>query len=127
MPKPKDWVTFAEGDLVYAKLGLQDDRALAGIFYHCQQSAEKSLKAYLLFKKYPIKKTHDLDFLCKLCIQFDPEFKIISEDAEYLSPFSTKTRYPDDYYLIPSIDNARLCIGMAEKILNFVEIKLCEK
>ena len=81
MPKPNDWLHFAQEDLIAAKTLSKENVALASVFYHCQQSAEKSLKGYLLFRDYPIKKTHDLEFLCELCLRFDLAFESILEDA----------------------------------------------
>lgn len=124
MPKPKDWISFAEGDLIYAKLGLLDERTIAGIFYHCQQCAEKVLKAYLLFKKRSIHKTHDLEFLIEQCIEIDKAFNDIVVDVLDLNPYSTATRYPDDYYMMPSLDTAEICIKKAERILEFVKSKI---
>ena len=124
MPKPSDWLYFAEGDLIAAKLLIEQERALASSFYHCQQSAEKSLKAYLVYKMQAIHKTHDLASLLNRCKEFDAEFKILADDIYDLNPFSSATRYPDDYYLMPSLDTAKICIIKAERILDFVKNKI---
>lgn len=124
MPKPSDWIYFAEGDLILAKLAIGEELALAGVFYHCQQSAEKALKGYLLFQKQNIRKTHDLVSLLNQCHEFDSEFESIRECANELNPFATVTRYPDDYYILPDASTAKICIEKAERILEFVKSKI---
>ncbi len=60
------WLTSAKEDLKLARLGQECHDIRYELFcYHCQQAAEKSLKALLIFKlgKYP--KTHSLDELIK--------------------------------------------------------------
>lgn len=125
MPKPEDWLLFAEYDLKTAKLILEaDEGLLSTALYHIQQCAEKALKGYLLFKKVPIKKTHDIIGLTEYCITIDPTFSTILEDAADVNPFSTATRYPDDYYVFPSIDTAWALVEKAQNIYLFVENKL---
>ncbi len=36
--------------------------------FHCQQAAEKALKAFLTFHDQPFRKTHDLAALGALCV-----------------------------------------------------------
>lgn len=125
MPKPEDWLRFAEYDLKTAILIVETDEGLLSTaLYHVQQCAEKALKGYLLFKKVPIKKTHDIIGLTEHCIELDPDFESIIEDAADVNPFSTETRYPDDYYVFPSLDTAWILIKKAEKIYQFVENKI---
>ncbi|MCX6686344.1 MAG: HEPN domain-containing protein [Methanoregula sp.] len=60
------WLIMAKEDLKLARLGQERNDIRFELFcYHCQQAAEKSLKALLIFKigKYP--KTHSLDELIK--------------------------------------------------------------
>lgn len=124
MPKPNDWILFATADLKAAKILIDSDFALAIVFYHCQQSAEKSLKAYLNYRSKNIPKTHDLVGLLNYCALLDSEFKNLATEAYDLNPFSTSTRYPDDAYFLPSMDTAIVCIKQAEKILEFVQNKI---
>lgn len=125
MPKPEDWLRFAENDLKAARMLLVvDEGLLSSVFYHVQQSVEKALKGYLLSRKIPIQKTHDLVKLVESSIELDVDFSIILEDAKDINPYSTVTRYPDDYYVLPSLDTAHILIKKAEKILKLVEDKI---
>src|SRR4051812_31291725 len=59
------WVTKAASDLRGARiLGAVEDAPLDTAIYHCQQAAEKSVKAFLVFKELTPEKTHDIRRLC---------------------------------------------------------------
>ena len=124
MPGVKDWIAKASGDLKSSrKLIKDDDETLDSAAYFTQQSAEKALKAYLIFKQQPVQKTHDLDKLLKNCLTHDSAFDRLREDVDVLSPFATYSRYPDDRFHIDrkEVDEA---IKRAEKILKFVKAKI---
>ena len=93
--------------------------------YHCQQASEKSLKAYLVFKGYPLVRTHDLLQLLQFCMSFDYEFSKKLDAADYINPFSSKFRYPTEFD-IPEFDEAELAVKYAESILKFVLKKISE-
>lgn len=51
MPKPKDWIWFAENDLKAAKIIFKSNEPVIGpIVFHTQQYAEKAFKAYLFIR-----------------------------------------------------------------------------
>ncbi|MDR3599443.1 MAG: HEPN domain-containing protein [Desulfosporosinus sp.] len=62
------WLEFAADDLTAAKhlLSLYLFR-LEIICYHCEQFAEKMLKAFLLMHDEEAPRIHDLVELCRLC------------------------------------------------------------
>ncbi len=93
------------------------------IYYHAQQCAEKSLKAYLIFQNNGLKRTHDLVALVNVCSEFDKQFDILLNDAADLNPYSIAGRYPDDFFT-PDATTVKICIDKAEKILDFVKIKI---
>jgi HEPN domain-containing protein len=116
------WLQIACEDLLAAKK-LVRPKLFSSVAYHCQQSAEKSLKAYLVLKKLPVIKTHDLIKLLELCMTFDQDFKKKFDAANYINPFSTKFRYPTEFD-IPNITEAKLAIKYAQSILTFVTKKI---
>jgi|SRR5450756_1552873 HEPN domain-containing protein len=81
------WLVKAEHDIGSAcRLISGDIPYLDTAVYHCQQAAEKSLKAYLTLKDTPFQKIHDLSFLVDCLISnfrnstnksIHPSFKII--------------------------------------------------
>ena len=118
MQEHDKWLLIAKEDLMVAKVLLSREFFSSAV-YHCQQSAEKSLKGYLAFKKQEIIKTHDLAKLLGLCLNFDEDFKKLYEAARYLNPFSIAFRYPTEFD-IPDQGDARLAVKYAQSIITFV-------
>lgn len=115
------WLYKAESDLKAAKKLIEGDApVLDTAIYHAQQCAEKALKAYVSFKQQPVQKTHDVEFLVELCINFDKSFSQFIEDAETLTPYNTAFRYPD-IILEPDMADVTDAIEKAERILKFVK------
>ena len=57
----RQWLIKAGHDLGSAKRLLSGDETFPDTaVYHCQQAAEKALKAYLTLKDTPFQKVHDL-------------------------------------------------------------------
>lgn len=92
-----------------------------GVCFHCQQAAEKLIKAYLVSKNIDFAKTHDLEHLLDLCSKQDEEFKKI--DVGNLTSYAVHIRYPDDFY-VPVINEARECFKIASNVKDFVLRKL---
>lgn len=124
MPGHKEWLKMAQYDLNSAK-GSHSLEFFGTVSFLCQQSAEKSLKSYLLFKRKEILKTHDLIKLLDLCIFLDLDFKRVQDAAGFLNPLSTKFRYPSDFE-IPDKKYSTLVIKYASKILKLAEKKISE-
>ncbi|HBS48562.1 TPA: hypothetical protein DEO28_01515 [Candidatus Dependentiae bacterium] len=124
MQEHERWINVAKEDLKVAKCLLPEE-LFSSVTYHCQQSAEKSLKGYLAFKKHEIIKTHDLTKLVGLCKFFDREFESIFSLAEQLNPFATRFRYPTEFD-IPTQEDCEFAIKQSEKIMKFVLKKILE-
>ena len=103
MPGVKDWISKSSGNLKAARKLIDDDETLDLAAYATQQSAEKALKAYLIFKHQSVPKTHDVTKLLENCRAFDCTFDQLRHYAEILLPYAIYTRYPDDRF------NIRLC------------------
>lgn len=116
------WLEIVKEDLAAAKLLLKGE-LFSSVAYHSQQAAEKALKAYIVFKNRPIIKTHDLIKLLELCITIDRDFQKKFDAANYVNPFSTKFRYPDEFS-IPDLQEAKLAIKHAQSIVMFVIKKI---
>ena len=64
-----EWVRKAEEDYqVAVKLRRGDGPFHNAVYFHCQQSAEKYLKALMEERGLGVPKTHDLDELCTLLL-----------------------------------------------------------
>lgn len=97
-PEVKEWLNFAKMDLSSAK-HLYDTfypRPLQIICYHCQQAAEKALKAVIVAKGKPggIPKIHDLEFLLSQMKNYVDIQEELWDYAEALTPYGIEIRYP---------------------------------
>ena len=122
MREHEQWLSIAKEDLAAAKFLLKG-KFFASVAYHTQQAAEKSLKAFLVFKNRPIIKTHNLLKLLELCIAIDSDFQRQFDAAVYINPFSTKFRYPDEFSIL-DLPEAKLAIKHAQSIMTFVVKKI---
>ena len=60
--------------------------------FHCQQAAEKSLKAYLTWRDEPFEKTHSLVALVGLCLRFTHDFNELLYSS--YNPYPIRSYYP---------------------------------
>lgn len=89
------WLVRARNDLGAAdKLLSGEDPYPATAAYHCQQCAEKALKAVLATTAQPIPKTHDLRGLLALSADIEPVLARFNDAAQLLTSFATEFRYP---------------------------------
>ena len=90
------------------------------ICFHCQQAVEKYLKALMISKgKEDIPKTHNIDLLLNLCLEYDKDFVIYT--GTELTTYAVNLRYPDVVY-IPDKDKVCETIKIANEI-----IEMCKK
>lgn len=65
-----------------------------GVCFHCQQAAEKYLKAFLQEHSTPFRRTHDLEELLDLAVILDAALKGLRRGLRFLSNFAVDYRYP---------------------------------
>lgn len=91
----KDWLTRAHQDLRGAViLATAEDAPLDLAIYHCQQAAEKAVKAHLQWRDEPFAKTHNLRALVLQAATLDQGFHAFEGAAEILTPYVSAFRYP---------------------------------
>jgi HEPN domain-containing protein len=116
----QQWLTKSQRDLKVAWVLFKNEESLFdAVAYHCQQSAEKSLKAYLTHKNTAFRKTHDLDVLIDLCCQSEASFQELKDGADTLTPYATEFRYPSDT-IEPEKYEAEEALAIASLVLDFV-------
>ncbi len=116
----QQWLTKSQRDLKVAWILFENEESLLdAVVYHCQQSAEKSLKAYLTYRNTTFRKTHDLDVLIDLCSLSEPSFQDLKDGADILTPYATEFRYPSDT-VEPERYEAEEALKIASSILDFV-------
>lgn len=94
----RQWVRKAEHDLeaVRRLLAVEQGCPIDVACFHCQQAAEKYLKALLTLEGIPAPRTHDLEQLLVLL----PEWRrpgICPSTLAGLNPYAGDVRYADDW------------------------------
>ena len=93
----RKWVMKARRDLLSPKkLARGKESYLDTAIYHCQQTAEKVVKGWLVYHDLSFEKTHDLRLLVTMASEVEPEFTSWFEVAEQVSPYATAYRYPGE-------------------------------
>jgi len=122
----KRWLRQAEADLKAAKDSLKDSNFEWSCF-QAQQSAEKSLKAYLYNLGHTSIMTHSIRILIKECGKKQKDFLKLKEAARTLDTYYIPTRYPNgldediapvDYY---EKEDAEKCLSFATSVLKSVK------
>jgi HEPN domain-containing protein len=91
------WLKYAEEDLIAAEqMARQDDIAPRQACWLAQQSAEKAIKAVLVYLQIKFPKKHDLDAL-RNQIPDGWQIKIDYPDLSTLSEWAVEARYPGDW------------------------------
>lgn len=101
-PEVTRWFDMAQQDQTVAAHLLENFRPLPVeiICYHCQQAAEKAIKALLLTQGVDsIPRSHDLSFLLRSLAQQEKIPERIYEGADLLTPYGVSVRYPNDLEL----------------------------
>jgi HEPN domain-containing protein len=120
----QQWLIKARNDLRSARRLYSDTPPLLDTAaYHCQQTAEKALKAFLTLHDVPFRKTHLLIPLLTDCEQVDPTFAELADATEVLTPFATAFRYPGDR-LDPDSADVVEAIELAQTVLVFVQTRM---
>ena len=107
-------MAHAAEDMIVARL-LMPHGLYNAVAFHCQQAAEKWLKALLVAQGVAPRKTHELDHLVDACRAAGlvlPES--MDEAAFVLTPFASISRYPGWGQVEPA--QAATAIALAERI-----------
>jgi len=118
----RSWLTKAASDLRSARLlGTSEAAPLDTAIYHCQQTAEKSVKAYLVFHGITPEKTHDVRKLTVQASGFEIRFNEFIDAAAILTPYAWEFRYPNDLAdTYPTSEEFEEAVQHAQAIYDFV-------
>ena len=115
----KEWIKYSEKDFIAAQfLMTATSPPVEIICYHCQQSAEKILKAFLIKNDFIPSRTHDLNLLVNECTKLDDSISILKKECNRLNDFGVNTRYPNNLDLI--LEDAKIALKDAEKIKEYI-------
>ena len=120
----KQWIHKAEHDLGMAELALENKREYTdSICFHCQQSVEKYLKAYLVFLDIRFEKKHDLGYLLDLINEKEEVSDELYDMLEKLEDYAVEIRYPDDWFE-PTLEEAKESYEIVKQVKKFVLSKI---
>lgn len=115
-----EWFEYAKRDLKSAKfLTNMHPIPIEIVCYHCEQSAEKYLKGYIVLNGSKVAKTHDLVIINKTCKNYNKDFSSIDDQCIELVVYGVQARYP--YELEVNQQDMKYAIECAEKIEKFIE------
>ena len=101
IPEAKAWMIKAWRDLETARLTAAGEPPFYDVaVYHCQQAAEKAVKAFLVHHEKPYEKTHDVEVLVGLACEIDGQFSKLTDAADALTPYATRFRYPNAIFAV---------------------------
>jgi HEPN domain-containing protein len=123
----QNWLIKAQHDLLAAKkLSIEPEIYADIAIYHCQQSAEKAVKGFLILQNQEFPRTHDIRLLIQLAIRIDPNFENYQETSEILTPYATEFRYPSDV-MEPNPEELEDALIKSEELFDFVVSLLPEE
>ena len=91
-----DWYDKARHDLDGARILLKEGALYDLAAFHCQQSIEKALKAYILLRSGRLVDGHNLTWLCRQAKKCHKGFQQWFEESADLNQCYIETRYPAD-------------------------------
>ncbi len=113
----KGWLLKGDSDLTTAKCTAGSEGPYDTACFHAQQAVEKYLKAVLAYHAVEIPRTHDVEELQLLCIEFitHADFRCLA--LEELTDYAVSVRY--DFEFWPDVKTAEEAIRMAETVRSF--------
>jgi HEPN domain-containing protein len=118
----KAWMVKAWRDLVTARRATEGAPPFYDVaVYHCQQAAEKAVKAFLVHRGKLYERTHDIEVLTDLACELDSNFSGLADAADALTPYATRYRYPNATFAVePKPGEYTEALAHAQKIYDFV-------
>ena len=118
----KAWMVKAWRDLETARRAADGQPPFYDVaVYHCQQAAEKAVKAFLVHHGKPYEKTHDIEVLADLACEIESTFGKLADAADALTPYATRFRYPNATFAVePQPIEYHEALQHAQSIYDFV-------
>jgi len=120
----RQWMERAKVDLRSAQADLAANPPITeDACFHCQQVAEKTLKAFLVFHSAEFEYTHEIERLIEQCAAIDPSFISLHETADHLTNYAVRFRYP--YWgAAPDMSKTRDSLSAAKQVWLFVASRI---
>ncbi len=112
----RGWAAKADEDLLVAEhlLRMRRNCPFGIAAFHCQQSAEKHIKAVLTWRSVPFPRSHDLPELLFL-VPPDIGLGITAEELSLLNRYSVEVRYPGEWEPVTRAE-ARDALELARRV-----------
>jgi HEPN domain-containing protein len=124
----RSWLKVAKSDLRQVRNNLfGPEPTTSGAAFHCQQAAEKLVKALLVLEDIAFRKTHDIEALVAL-LPSNHQLRPAVSSLEHLTPFATIYRYPaEDEPEEPTQEDVTQWLHELEQAATLVEQAASEK
>ncbi len=120
----REWMAKAELDYRAAeRLAHDEDPIRPIIAFHCQQAAEKYLKALLVRLGIEFPRTHNIGELLDLLIPVAGNVATSLREANTLTPYGVEIRYPSDFPDVLPGEEAAL-LALAQRVRQAVLLSL---
>src|SRR5258706_1644103 len=117
------WLIKSKRDLTAAKILAKHKPPIFDYaIFHCQQAAEKAVKAFLSYHGKDVPKVHKLEVLIKLAKEFDIDMDSKITYRSSLTDFAVETRYPD--YGFGTAAEFSKALENAESFCKYIKSKL---
>ncbi len=115
------WQTGAVEDLESAKLLIESNRLLHGLFF-CHLVIEKSIKAFVVKETKEIApRSHNLMYLSEIAkLEFDEDDEIL---LGILMKYQLQGRYPDYNPNLPGVEMTKDYLNRTEKLMLWLQMK----
>lgn len=119
---PHKWVRHARSDLALASMSPDGSEVLLeSLCYHCQQAAEKALKAVLIARGVQVPRTHNLGLLLdRLPVGISLPQGVGENDVAGLSAFAVVARYPGDLEEV-EMDDYEAALSTARAVVDWAD------
>ena len=112
----RGWLLRAAEDLRAGRHDLTASPPLLNdVAFHAQQCAEKAMKAYLVHREQPFRKTHNLTELGGAVARLEPSLADLMRSASLMTEFAWRFRYPGELATV-SQDDAVRALDTAESV-----------
>ena len=113
----RQWLACVREDLAAAETLISLPAPLTkSALFHCQQAAEKAMKAFLVWHERSFPKTHDLATVGRQCISIDASLETCVRRSYRLTQFAVLSRYPGEFDE-PTPEEARGSLAVARSLL----------
>ena len=122
----KQWLNKAKDDLRSAEYlsTMHHPTPDEIICFHCQQQAEKYLKAFIFLQDIEPEKTHDLEKLLGTCQEYNDKFSTLLTKAVILKGYGVIPRYPNELGI--TNEDMKTAIRYAKDVQEFI-LQVIEK